>query len=197
MPWLWLAEKYHADGDQRRSDDAFEKASKTKRIETYGLELYRLTQKSLLPGTTPLEKFLIWEDLEEVDSIEPISGREMIDDACSSEAVINDLRRTQCSALVRLLVDQRESIWNVAAGVKIGERIGWPKSKVDKIKQKSLVLSSIALRERDGVTELNKNDLNVKFDCQMMERSDKYFENLGKLGEVGAAEYYVGKSGGG
>lgn len=190
VPWLMLAAEYQFYGDSRHFEEAFEKASKAKRIESYYSAWYQLTNVSLSPELTALEKHVIWSDILDEESVFMFSGSDLVEDVCSETASRNDRRYKECKALANLYIDHGSTVMDMGAGVAIGKIVGWSQHKLDSLMEKVRALSKASVEERFGFDPTN-DSARAHFDCQSIERTNTYFEQLGKLGDLGAAEYFL------
>lgn len=194
MPWLLLAERYQLSGDWRHFDETFEKASKATRIDSYASYLYQLTQESLSPELTSLEKTVIWGDIGADAHISVYSGSDFVEQVCSAMAATNDRLSKECGALANLFVFHSDNIRDIKIGANIGKTVGWPKIKVVHLTNRAEALTSIMEKKLNEQPNLN-DSIDKSMDCQATNLINEYFEKLGKLGEVGAAKYYLSQSG--
>lgn len=113
-----------------------------------------------------------------------LPGLLVLNDDCLSKQPLDDARRDMCSAVGRTLADRSHTMLEMAFGVRIGERAGWPDEELR------------ALRERRDAYHGALTERVAPWTCRYQQQLDQYTTAaLEGSGELQVAEKLVKASG--
>jgi hypothetical protein len=174
VPWMWIASRADKTGDPVRTDEAFSRAAKASRLDSYVGAMRALALNALPPKVTPLEKAVAGADLISISGL--VAPVALVTTLCSERALQIATRKQQCSSATNVLATHGTSITEVAMAAILGERLGWPEDKW------------IALRkESDSYRPApsypwGKADSSAGFRCERVLRYDSFIDQLAAHG---------------
>ena len=185
-PWLAIASAAHTAKDVVAENAAFSKAAKSTMIDGYAWSLFPNAESLLPVGATPLDRYLLTVYVIGVEASLPLPYVPM---HCSAEAVKDKVVRTQCSALAELMVSKGTTLIELSLGISIGARAGWPASRVEALRQRKDALMALMI-SRD-----NPPSPKDQWTCQTIERGNAFMKDWARVGEIGALQLELERSG--
>ena len=123
MPWLWIAARDSRTNDQDGVEQALAKASTARQLESYEARL-SATALAALPGeVTPLEKAVAGAD---VMSMVRIATPMALISLCSGSAILQPVRKAQCSAIASAVAKQGSTLIEVVIASRLYDQLDFP-----------------------------------------------------------------------
>ena len=185
-PWLELASAAHSAKDVVAENAAFSKAAKATMIDGYAGSLLPNAEALLPVGATPLDRYLLTAEVIGVEASLPLPYVPM---HCSAEAVNDKVVRSQCSALAELMVSKGTTLSEFGLGISMGARAGWPANRVEALRQRKDALMGLML------SRANPSSPNDQWTCQTIERGNAFMKDWARVGEIGALQLELERSG--
>jgi hypothetical protein len=130
-PWLMLARRAHAGGDEAAFDDAMQHAAAAQRFDYGSLELLRLLDHAAVRRLPPSIRVPTMMALAGLWVSWPTPGHAAVSDWCA-QGLEDPNRIAACSDLARVLVHRSSSMLDVALGLRIAPASGWTAEEVAK-----------------------------------------------------------------
>lgn len=130
-PWLMLARRAHADGDEAAFDDAMQHAAAAQRFDYGSLELLRLLDHPSVRRLPPSIRVPTMMALAGLWVSWPTPGHAAVSAWCT-DGLEDPNRIAACSDLAHLLVQRSSSMLDVALGLRIAPASGWTAEEVAK-----------------------------------------------------------------
>jgi hypothetical protein len=188
-PWLLLAGSARAKNNPAAEADAFSQASNASRIDSYYDSLLAFTEADLPTDATPLDRWYLAVGVMGIEDATALPEYGLASKHCSTQAATRDDNvRQQCGTLAELLVTKGTTLLDVSIGATLGARVGWPKGRVDGLKQERDALTQTIMQ----ATPAGNDDL---WTCNGAERGNAYVHERVRLGELGSAREARERSG--
>jgi hypothetical protein len=130
-PWLMLARRAHADGDEAAFDDAMQHAAAGQRFDYGSLEWLRLLDHAAVRRLSPSIRLPTMIALAGLWVAWPTPGHAAVSAWCA-DGLEDPNRIAACSDLAHLLVHRSSSMLDVALGLRIAPASGWAADEVAK-----------------------------------------------------------------
>lgn len=147
IAWLHAAEAARARGDFAARDEAWYRASRAKVLRDYAQVPTAALLNADTVGLSAAQKTLLAVHVIGVQAAWTIPGIGLTSDTCSPQAVLNANRHQICSALAELFATQPDSIFQISIAHQLGERVGWPKDRLDALRDKGTALYAALRKE--------------------------------------------------
>jgi len=187
-PWLLLADNARAKNDPAAEADAFRQAAKARKIDSYYDSLLAFTEPELPRDATPLDRWYLAVAVMGIESATAMPQYNVALKHCSTEAIQDSNVRQQCGALAELLATKDPTLLDLGIGASLGARVGWPKGRVDGLRQEGDALTQTIMQ----ATPTGNDDL---WTCNGVERGNAFVHEIARLGELGSAREARERSG--
>jgi len=183
-PWLLLADAAHARKDAAARDEALLRASKAAYSDPYFESLFALAEHPLVRNAPPATRLAVMIRITGLWAAFPHPQLLSVSQACSAAAVGEADRRQMCSDLAQLFTERSTSPLQLALGIRIGERVGWPAER--------LAAPTERLDALNAVQSASPLDWTS---CAALARAEAHQRALLRHGELGAAERQAASTG--
>ena len=187
VPWLQLAAKARREGDGTGEAAAMAHAAQAHQYQPYTWSVFPFAQAAMPNDITPTDRWILSTQVIGVEAAMPAPHQPLFQ-YCSRDAQSDLAARQQCNALAELIVGKAATLLDLSVGKSLGERVGWPTVRVDKLTQE--VNASMW-----AVNELTGTDPKQQWSCDSVARGNAYISQLGELGERGLARQAIENSG--
>lgn len=188
-PWLLLAGEARARRDSAAEADAFSHAATAHKIDSYSGSVLAFAEPEVPHDATPLDRLYLAIQAIGVETAAPLSRYDSVAlHHCPADAMPDDTVRRQCDSLAELLVTKSSSLIDLGVGASIGARAGWRAERVQK-----LMLEQHALMQ--AIMSQSAADEGKPWTCDAVSRVDAYLRQRVHLGEIGAAQEVLDRSG--
>jgi hypothetical protein len=188
VPWLLVAGAARARGDSAAEAEAFAHAAEAHKTDGYNDSLYAFAEPAIPQDVTPLERWYFAFELLGLESITREPQYTVAGQHCSAEAMQDSGVRQQCETLAELFVTHGSVLLDLAEGAVIGERAGWPIERVNGLRQ-----------ERDALMQAGAQAVSAgneqRWSCHGVELGNAFMSQRVRLGELGAAQDLLARSG--
>jgi len=187
VPWLALAAAARSSHDVAGEAVAFARAASADSFQAYNFSLLAFAEPELPKETTPLERAYFSAGIMGVMAALPSPGNGVESKHCSGDSTQHPAVHQGCSALAELMVSKGTTVVDLSVGTNLGERLGWPKPRVEALRQ-----------ERDalmGAIVQAAPDSKDPWSCKSVARHNAYMGRFTALGEVAAAREALERSG--
>jgi hypothetical protein len=187
-PWLLLAGSARAKNNPAAEADAFSQAAKARRIDFYYDSLWAFAEADLPTDATPLDRWYLAVAVMGIESATAMPQYNVALKYCSTEAIQDSNVLQQCGAMAELLATKGTTLLDLGIGASLGARVGWPKGRVDGLRQeRDALMQTIMLATPTGNDDL--------WTCNGAERGNAYVHARVQLGELGSAREARDRSG--
>lgn len=175
-PWLAVAGSAAVRRDEAGVADALHRfGSATRYPPSWGV-IARVALDAMPATVSPWDAHLLTGDLFLADPLDPgFDGMSAVNSACSVAAVRDSNRAQTCDAVASMLVDRGTSLLDLAIGVAIGKRLGWPADRIA-----ALELERSAARDQAGPRAAA---LMARVDCDGLHAHAEYLRDIAGSGE--------------
>jgi hypothetical protein len=174
--WISVAQAARQAGDSNAEVAAIEKAAAAPRIENPGESLLSLAQAELPVDIAPFEQESLATELIGYEAAWARPEITELRQYCSVDAMRSDQIHRQCNAVAELLVNNGKTLLDMGIGRGIGQRVGWPESRVNEL-----------VRERDALLALAPPGSDTQgFSCAAVNKLNDFLGRRMVLGELGA-----------
>jgi hypothetical protein len=178
-PWLLLAQQARVRGDEATAANAFARAAKAQKVDSYNYSLFAFADPDQPKGTTPLEQAAFATEVSGIETaLRPMYATAAFR-YCTEDAVRDAAVKQQCDAMATLLVEKSTTVIDFASGIALGKQSGWPSQRVDTLNQEKF-----AMMEAQWEAGPIDNDL---WSCNSVARINAFWRQRLRLGELGAA----------
>lgn len=188
VPWLLLAGYAHQRHNEADEADAFSRAAKANKVDSYSDSLYAFAESELPSDVTPLERSALAMEVIGVEAASWMPQYGIASQHCSTEAMRDSWIQQQCNSLADLLVTKGTNLLDLSTGKKIGARAGWSSERVNQLTQEQSALMQVTLQE-------TPSDNDELWTCEGVSRFNAYTVQRARLGEVGADRALLERSG--
>jgi hypothetical protein len=129
VPWLMVADQAHSAHDPTRESEAFERVVHASRRETYTTALYAAARAAMPSSLSPLARAVAGAKLFALAPSSVSVPIGIFSGTCSEEALHDARRRENCAALANSLLDHSSTFWEMAVGVELAGRLGFPSGR--------------------------------------------------------------------
>jgi hypothetical protein len=188
VPWLLLAgeaRKRHSLGEEA---EAFSNAAKSTKVDTYRDSLYGFAEPELPEDATPLERSYLATEVSGVEAGMSTPQYLAVDQHCSVGALQDRKVRQECNAVAQLLAFRGGDLLDLSMGRIIGARVGWPSDRVNELLQQRNALMQV-------IRQATPSDNSIRWTCEGVSQVNAYMDQRARLGEVGAANELLQRSG--
>jgi hypothetical protein len=188
VPWLLVAGQAHARNDAATEAAAFGQAAKAHKADAYNYSLYTFAESELPRDVTPLERWYLAIELIGIESATASDQYISASKHCSAEAMQDRGVRQQCNALAELMVSNGTTLLDLGIGTHIGARAGWSNARVARLTEERDALMQ-------AITQTTPNNNDDLWTCDGVRRGNAYMGQWARLGEIGAAQDSLDRSG--
>jgi hypothetical protein len=107
---------------------------------------------------------------------------------CSREAMNDPAVHRQCAALAELLVNKATTLLDFSMGKSLGERVGWPSERVERLTQQLNASMQV-------IAQVTPLDPKQQWSCDSVARGNAFMSERIQLGELGFARDAIERSG--
>lgn len=187
VPWLLLARQAHDRGDAAAETAAFTRAAQARKSDAYNFSLYAFAAPDMPADATPLDRWHLALDAIGIEAAVGSMQYGVLSRHCSSTAVQDEDVRRQCGTLAELLVEKGTTLLDFAVGTSIGERAGWPATRVASLREERAALM--------GAIEQSSPSPWAQWSCDGVERGNAFVAERVQGGEIGAARAWIERTG--
>lgn len=183
-PWLALVRQAQETGDVAAEAMAFRHAASAQRMDEYSTSLLSFAMPQLVGDVSPLERAYAATDLSGYESgfLQPYYRASLT--RCTVSSMQQDNIRSECASLAQLMVKHGATLVDLKIGGKIGGRAGWPKERLSDLDEQFMALKQASVIEGDS-----------PWDCSSVAAVNHWFDQVMRLGEVGASREILEQSG--
>jgi hypothetical protein len=187
-PWLTLATKARAVGDTTAENEAYAQAAKAKQFHNYAWALLSNAEPLYPADATPLERYELSTRIIGAAAAIPLDQTLYGSRHCSIETISDANVRRQCDAMAELLVNQANTVIDLAIGISIGTRVGWPETRLS------------ALRDRrDALLQANRGSNlggpEKAWSCDTISWGNAFVSDWARTSEIAADQARIERSG--
>jgi hypothetical protein len=189
IPWMTLAGVSRERGDASAEAEAMYRASIASTSNAHWGVLPRVVSQALPADLPTLGKTIAVHDawaMQGVVALPLLAGARAASQFCSSEALRDSNRRQTCELLANVLVDKGKTAVDVNIGLSVRERLGWPKERVQAMRDEQQALLDASGQHLSQAGELS---------CEGVQRMTQWASLTDQLGELGAAREVFRRSG--
>lgn len=190
VPWLLLAGKARANGDDVAARAAFSHAAAAHKIDAYSDSLLSFAEPELPSDASPLERAVLAIEVIGVETATGLTHYGAAGQQCSREAMKDSTVRQQCKALAELFVAKGKNLLDLGEGKAIGERAGWTRERLEKLGQEQHALMQAIMLQ----APLDDVDNAERWGWEALNRTNDYIAQRAHLGELGAAREALDRS---
>jgi hypothetical protein len=186
VPWLAGLERAGTAGADIDADTAWFHATHAVRVDD-DQGLYAALVERALPADAPgwLRQRLQIRAAG-VQAAEPGWPLGSVLRRCSPPALVDANRAQECDALAHLLLAHGRTLMARSAGLALGERLHWPQDRTLPMRRElQRIAATLSAQSRAMARE----------DCGAVELQDRWWRQVSRLGEVGAAQALALESG--
>lgn len=184
MAWVHAAWEAQAGGDTAGRAEALRRAAQATESRPHMDAVLAPLGHPSIRNLDSATRSIAQTRLLGVRAAVPVPGLLVLNDDCLSKQPLDDAQREMCGALGRTLAERSRTMLEMAFGVRIGERAGWPEEDLR------------ALRERRDAYQRALNDNSAPWSCSHQRQLDQYtLAALDGSGELQVAEVRVKASG--
>jgi hypothetical protein len=185
-PWLAVAARAQQESNPAAEADAFAHIAKAQKYDPYD-SLLAFAELESPADATSLERRVVENDMIGIEAtipapIRPTFGR------CAVEAMRDPAVHQQCAALAELFASTGKTLMDLAFATSLGSRLGWAPERLKSLKQRFYAAMGTleqAIPAGDG----------KEWSCRSVERGNAYMAERMRLGELGAAQELIDRSG--
>jgi hypothetical protein len=189
IPWMTLAAVAGDRGDASAVAEAMYRASIAQTSNANWGVLPRIVSQALPSDLPTLGRTIAISDAWEMQGVVGLpllAGARATSQYCSSEALRDSNRRQTCELLANVLVDKGKTSVDVNIGLSVRERLGWPKERVQAMRDEQQALLDASGQHLSQAGELS---------CEGVQRMAQWAGLTDQLGELGAARELFRRSG--
>lgn len=186
LAWLEVASATSPD-DRETIARALTRAAEASRAEHYYHRLSLPAASELVLAAEPLERIAAQVAIMGVVAAWPL-GHYAALSGCSVRDIQQPQRREQCERISTVLYEQDSTALGRAVGAAIGQRLGWPPEKQQRIRD--LADADLEALERSG--EINPR---LMLSCSTSQWASLSIQDVARHGELGAMERRILRSG--
>jgi hypothetical protein len=187
LPWLLIAAKARQENDRAAEQAAFAQVAKARGYDSYGFSLMKFAESEAPSDATPLERWSFAVELGGVEAAMPMPIGPYFK-YCSAEGVSDPTVRQQCAALAELLVAKGTTLIDLSFAATLGARLGWPADRVSGLRQRSDATMGM-------LEEAIPPGREEQWSCTTAARGNAYMAERMRLGELGAVQELIDRSG--
>lgn len=176
-PWLMLARRAHAGGDEAAFDDAMHHAAAAQRFDYGSLELLRLLDHAAVRRLPPSIRVPTMMALAGLWVSWPTPGHAAVSAWCA-QGLEDPNRIAACFDLAHLLVHRSSSMLDVALGLRIAPASGWTAEEVAKEQARSDAFQAALSRAKPQSKPLS---------CEWMREFANWSREVSRGGELAMA----------
>jgi hypothetical protein len=180
-PWLMLARRAHAGGDEAAFDDAMRHAATAQRFDYGSLELLRLLDHVAVRRLPPSIRVPTMMALAGLWVSWPTPGHAAVSAWCA-QGLEDPNRIAACSDLAYLLVHRSSSMLDVALGLRIAPASGWTVEEVAKEQARREAFEAALNRAKPRSKPLS---------CEWMREFANWSREVSRGGELAMARRLV------
>lgn len=186
-PWLNQAALAQERGDAGAEAEAVYRAVQAQRVDWQTGRLAGLLLAALPPAVSPAVRDKIAIDAVGTAAAVNLPGGVVPQRHCSGEALLDANRRQVCEQLATLLVERGRSWLDIGLGRTLGERLGWPPTRLEALREETRLLQDHVIGEH-LVGESPGS-------CTAMRRRADWALRVETIGEPAAAREWLRRSG--
>jgi hypothetical protein len=190
IPWMTFAAVARERGDAAAEAEAMYRASIAGTSNAHWGALPRIVAQALPSDLPTLGKTIAISDAWEMQGVVALpllAGAREASQFCSSDTLRDSNRRQTCERLADVLADKGKTSVDVNIGWSLRERLGWPKDKVQAMRDEQQALLDASGQHLSQAGELS---------CEGVQRMTQWAQLTDQLGELGAAREVFRRSGG-
>jgi len=177
IPWLFAAGEAANRGELMARDEALFRASQASFSNAYSPAFASLLQRKELQAQ-PLEVQAAFAvSIFGAEGATSILSYQSVMQFCSQAAVADPNRRQTCSDLASVMSDRADGELSLMLGIRIGERVGWPASRLDVLRTRKDAYVQF-VTERIASVEVN--------DCESLRKTHSWVTDTVQYGDLGA-----------
>ena len=185
-PWFEALGSATAARDPLGRDEALHRIASSDRLLTYAGAMARV----ILDHASADDRgaLMAWLLAVDVIGIEAAWVRYYgaIGSACKAAALADSNRRQTCSAIAELMVERSDDPVDRHVGLTLGEGLGWPNDRVDRLRGEAQAYSE---------AEAQKRHSNEDFDCKTVRRDLDFVRSRADIGELEKQRRWIAASG--
>ena len=185
-PWIELLSRAGAKIDPTVRDEAMHRIATSDRNDGYYGRLPGVILEHAPTGDR--NALIAWLLAVEVIGIEAAWPRNpaAIFATCNAGALADANRRQTCRAVADVMGERSDDSFDEAMGARLGERLGWPIDKVDRLRGEADVYQSTLMQTVQADAGLG---------CSTIRRDLDLFRSRAAIGEVGTRRRWIAASG--
>jgi hypothetical protein len=129
-PWLWLAGEAAERKDEAGLAAALARAARAQTSDLLWPQFGLVTEHAAARSLPPAPRMVLLTRVVGVAAAMPIPNYSVVTQFCAPPRVAGPARRQLCSDLATPMTERPSSLMEFAIGIRLGERAGWPATKV-------------------------------------------------------------------
>jgi hypothetical protein len=145
LPWLLLADQARKAGDPIAAAAAMAHAANANRLESHTDSLFAFAAAELPSDVTPLARWKFALDSIAIEAALREPALLGTGNYCTADAPADSQVAKRCNSLAELYVAKATTIRDFAVGIGLGQRVGWPESRLNALRrEQKALLESLA-----------------------------------------------------
>lgn len=184
MPWLIEAGRAHRAGDSVSYEAAMAMAAAATSSNLHWFAIYRMASQQPLQKGDKAARLVALSDLIGIAAAFPFPGLQQLVARCKAPALIEE-HRHQCLSIASAM-SRGSTHMEAVLGAGIGKAVGWSDADVAAVRNKS---SAVYAANHTRVSPMDA------YSCNALEMMSEVLPELEQLGELGAGELAIKRSG--
>lgn len=184
MPWIIEAGRAQRAGDSVSYEAAMSRAAAATSSNLHWFEIYRMASHPLLQKGDQATRLVALSDLVGMSAALPFPGLQHVMARCRAPALTDDHKR-QCLSIASAM-SRGSTHLEASMGAGIGKAVGWSDADVAAIRDRSSAIYA-ANHTRNPPMDM--------YSCNFLNTMNDVLPELAQLGEIGAGELAIKRSG--
>jgi hypothetical protein len=187
VPWLQVAAKARREKDSAAEAAAFDRVAQAHNYEAYNWSLFAFAEPAMPADLSAADRWYLAIQTIGIEAAMPMPFNP-VSQYCSREAMNDPAVHRQCAALAELLVNKATTLLDFSMGKSLGERIGWPTERVERLTQQLNASMQV-------IAQVTPLDPKQQWSCDSVARGNAFMSERIQLGELGFARDAIERSG--
>jgi hypothetical protein len=185
MPWIIEAGRASRAGDRVSFEAALARAAEATSSNLHWFDIYALASHPLLDKADQATQLVALTELVGMAAAFPFPSMEPITRRCRGVDSMTDDQRLQCLAIASALSRGSTHV-ELSLGASLGKAVGWTDAQVAAIRDKSSAIHAAR------IDRVHPNDT---YSCDFLDAMKRALPAMARLGEIGAGEEAIRRSG--
>lgn len=186
VPWLWLAAEASAKQDEAAMFSALQRAAHAKTSDYEWGAILDAAEHPRALELAPAVRVVLLSTLIGIYSAFPAPDYFKLIEECAKNQPAAPARRQLCDDLATMMTERSASMLELGVGTKIGEWIGWPTDRLQRLRD-----------EKDAIQLLAAGDWQPEdlYSCRFVEFAEARVREFATLGELRAGRQRIAAGG--